>query len=366
VAQGQRLVGGHAHALPVDRVEAARRVPEYGQSLGEPGQALVVASHRVREPVPHHLAYRCGRAQGVVDLGGRQAGRVVDEGLRGDRRVVAGVTHERDQPPSVGHPAHAAAAAPAGRRPDDDAVIGSEDVPGNVEPARGIPEVDADAFLGRLGITGVQQPPRGSRAAAGRVHHQVREQGGLRCRRIAISHADPAHRTGVWGEHEPRGCTGIPDLDAGEGRHPSPDFVLQVWPGQHQAGQVRPRAVEPVAVEVPAGVRQHVARRHALRDQVLAHAGEEAVEHLGTARQQRVDVRALGNAAAGIGRGRPERVPLHDGHVVVELPQDQRREEPAESRADDDRPRCHRRAGLTVSGLGRGTDRGRRAGEGPP
>ena len=51
-SQRDRLDGGHAHALPIDRVQAADAVPHDKQAVREASHALVAASEAGGKPNP--------------------------------------------------------------------------------------------------------------------------------------------------------------------------------------------------------------------------------------------------------------------------------------------------------------------------
>jgi hypothetical protein len=67
-AQDQRLDRGHAHTLPVDRVEAGYRVAYHQQPVWEAGQPLVVVPDAGREAEGDRVVERLGVVDRLVDV----------------------------------------------------------------------------------------------------------------------------------------------------------------------------------------------------------------------------------------------------------------------------------------------------------
>lgn len=96
VAQGQGLQCGDAHALPVGRVEAAQRVADDQQTVGEPPEPLVVPADTGREAVRHGMVHRLGVPDRFVDVRHPQASGVCDEPVRVGGRLVPDQAAEGD------------------------------------------------------------------------------------------------------------------------------------------------------------------------------------------------------------------------------------------------------------------------------
>ena len=98
-AQRERLQRGHAHALPVDRVEAAHRVAHHEQPVREAAQSLVAVPDAGREAEGDRVVERLGVADGLVDVGEPQRPGEVEEAVGVGRRVVAQDAGQRHHPP---------------------------------------------------------------------------------------------------------------------------------------------------------------------------------------------------------------------------------------------------------------------------
>jgi hypothetical protein len=98
VAQRGCLQGGYRHALPVDRVEAADRVPDDQKPGGELAQPLVAPPQAGREPVGADLGERFGVADRGEDVRWGHGAGEGEEPVFVGRRVVAGVSGQRQDP----------------------------------------------------------------------------------------------------------------------------------------------------------------------------------------------------------------------------------------------------------------------------
>jgi hypothetical protein len=63
VAQCERLQGGHRHALPVNGIEVAQRIPDHQQAGRQARHSVIATPHRGGAARDRDLCQRCGIAQ---------------------------------------------------------------------------------------------------------------------------------------------------------------------------------------------------------------------------------------------------------------------------------------------------------------
>ena len=103
-AQGERLQRGHAHALAVDRVEAAHRITDGEESGGEAVQQFVAVSDAGGEAEADRVIQRLGVADRLVDVGEPKRPGEIEEAVGVGGRVVTKDAGQRQHPPIAFEP----------------------------------------------------------------------------------------------------------------------------------------------------------------------------------------------------------------------------------------------------------------------
>ena len=137
---------------------------------------------------------------------------------------------------------------------------------------------------------------------------------------------------------------------------PAPQHLLQQRPGHAQCGStpVALRAVPPGLVDPGAAA---VDPDRTLLLELVVDPGEPGDQQVQARGEQQMQVSPLGHVPPW-GRGIGEPLPLQDDHVVDEVGQDPRGQEPRDARTDDDR-------GRHLESLAHAGDREKRAKGGP-
>src|SRR5258705_412957 len=186
--EGYGLHRGHAHALTVDRIEAADRVADRQDAAWEALYALVVAEHAFVKAEARDVAQTLRVLDRVVDGRRPQSLRVLH-----DPRLVAG-RNVTVTAPDGGDPALAlerqherSPAGPADAREAEHAFPVFWRIVGNREHGGGIGEIDADRGLGGRdpaeGGEGIER----EHATAGGGDHQIGVDGFWSSRRVGIT-----------------------------------------------------------------------------------------------------------------------------------------------------------------------------------
>ena len=175
-AQGERLERGHAHALAVDRVEAAHRITDHEEAGGEAVLPFVAVSDAGREAEGDRVIQRLGVADRLVDVGEPKRPGEIEEAVGVGGRVVTEDAGQRQHPPIAFEPLEGPGPRMLGRRRDQDRQVPVEGIGRQpVGPGR-VAQPDLHLLPLRPGVAERVQPCRGARATAAGVDHQVGAQ----------------------------------------------------------------------------------------------------------------------------------------------------------------------------------------------
>jgi hypothetical protein len=314
-AQRIRLEGGGRHALAVDRVEGAHRVTQDEEAIGEVPHPFVVLPDVRRIVERDRVVQRDAGPDRLGDVREPQARDELLEALRIGRRVIAEQPGGGQQEPVL------RLLQASGPR-----VVGSPDVHDQpvlaqyvrrqpVAPGR-VGDVDGHLLRDRPAVAQFLQPHRRAGGAPGRVHDQVGVDDFLGP--ALGSDPDPGHPPLVGRSRRPGNVVAVEKGHATEALDRGPDVRLEHRPAGEYDGLADVGLGEAVPGQEPANVAEQVTDRGTGLGDLLGQAGEQLVEHLPAAAQQRVQVPSLRNAAALIGIG-AKHIALDDGDLPERL-----------------------------------------------
>ncbi len=164
-----------AHALAVDRIEAADGVAEGEETARERGETVEMPPAAGFEAVTGDAAERLGVLDGVVDRGGPYVLRVEEESVPVIGRLFVVAATESEEPAVAFHGQQESAATVAGRigNGDDRFPIGWG-IGRDVEGSGGVADVDADRGLGWRRLPDGLKHGEGEEAVAGGIDDEIR------------------------------------------------------------------------------------------------------------------------------------------------------------------------------------------------
>jgi hypothetical protein len=172
-AQRQRLQRGDAHALAVDRVEAAHRITHHQQPVGEAAQPLVPVADARREAEGDRVVQRLGVADRLVDVREPKRPGEGEEAVGVGGWVVTQHAGQGHHPPATLDQQQRAAAGMPGRRAVQHTQVVAEGIGRQPVGPGGVAQPDAHLLGLRPRVAQYLQPHRSARAPPGGVDHQV-------------------------------------------------------------------------------------------------------------------------------------------------------------------------------------------------
>ena len=184
---------GHAHALAVDRIEAADRVTRHEQA-GWQALPFVEVTDAGWEAEGDRVIEWLRVTDHVVDVGEAERKGEVDESVGVGGRVVAEDAGERQHPSIALEPLKGPGPGMLGRCSGQHCKIAVEGVGGQSVGPGGVAQPDLHLNAPRRGVAERVEPCRGSRSAAAGVDHQVGAEHLLGAAVGTTQHARPVTR----------------------------------------------------------------------------------------------------------------------------------------------------------------------------